>query len=302
MTSLITKPDNLRAIALMTLAMGMFALEDMAIKKAASNLGVGQIIFILGASGAVFFITWSGLTGQRLFDRRLLEPWLLARTAGEVIGTFGFVTALSLMSLSNASAILQATPLVVTMGAALFLGEPVGWRRWSAVIVGFIGVLLIIQPGMAGFSIYSGFALIGVVGLAIRDVATRQVKINISTQTIASMAYTAIAIPAFFLMMGTTGWRPVTGDAAWWMLFAVLIGVVAYFVITTAVRLGEISAIAPFRYSRLLFALIIGYIAFGEVPDLLMIIGSTLVVGSGVYAIYRERKLRRTMPTNSGSV
>lgn len=288
-----TKPNNLRAIALMIISMGMFALEDMAIKKASVDLGIGQIIFMLGASGAVFFVAWSALTGQRLFDKRLLEPWLLARTMGEVIGTFGFVSALALMSLSNASAILQATPLVVTMGAALFLGEPVGWRRWSAVIVGFVGVLLIIQPGMAGFSVYSGFALIGVVGLAIRDVATRQVQVNISTQTIASMAYVAIAMPSFFWMMGTTGWRPVVGDAALWMTFAIVIGVVAYFVITTAVRLGEISVIAPFRYSRLLFALVVGYAAFGEVPDLLMIIGSILVVGSGVYAIYRERKAHR---------
>lgn len=288
----VTKPENLRAIALMVLAMGLFALEDMAIKKAAANLGIGQIIFMLGASGALFFVVWAGSTGQHLLDRRLLEPWLLIRTLGEVIGTLGFVSALALMPISNASAILQATPLVVTMGAALFLGEPVGWRRWSAVLIGFVGVLLIIQPGMAGFSAYSGFALIGVVGLAIRDVATRRVQNHISTQTIAALAYLAISIPGALLMMGTTGWRPLAGDAALWMSLAIGIGVIAYFIITTALRLGEISAIAPFRYSRLLFALIVGYLAFGEIPNLMMIIGSTIVVGSGIYAIYRERQLK----------
>lgn len=298
---MINLSDNLRAISLMVVAMALFALEDMAIKKASAALGVGQIIFLLGVSGAVVFAGWSRWKGQRLLDKRLLEPWLITRTAGEMIGTFGFVTALALMPISNASAILQATPLVVTMGAALFLGEPVGWRRWSAVLLGFAGVLLIIQPGMDGFSANSGFALIGVAGLAIRDVATRRVQATISTPTIACMAYTAIMVPGLIMMSATTGWRPITGDAALWMGMAIGIGVFAYFIITTALRLGEISAIAPFRYTRLLFALAIGYFAFGEIPNLAMAIGSILVVGSGIYAIYRERQVNVRAPIAEAS-
>src|SRR6056297_1156247 len=170
-----TGMENLRGSVLMVVAMAGFALEDMFIKRLSLDLPVGQILVFLGTGGAVIFGLGALARGHRLFSRDLLAGQVLLRNLGELIGTIGFVTALALTPLSSASAILQATPLALTLGAALFLKEAVGWRRWSAILVGFAGVLMVIRPGLEGFEPASLFAVQAVFGLAMRDLATRAV-------------------------------------------------------------------------------------------------------------------------------
>jgi len=186
--------ENLRGSILMVLSMAGFALEDMFIKRLAGNLAVGQIIMLLGLGGALVFGALTTAQGRRLWSRDLLSRPVLLRNGGEIVGTFGFVLAIALTPLSSASAILQATPLVVTLGAALFLGEAVGWRRWSAILVGFCGVLLVIRPGFAGFEPASLFAVLSVIGLAIRDLATRAVPRTISSRGLPSHSVPAISL------------------------------------------------------------------------------------------------------------
>ncbi len=285
----------------MVLSMLGFAFEDMLIKIAARQASVAQILFILGFTGGLFFVWMARWRGERLTRAIITDKLLLARTASEVFGTFGFVMALALIPLSNASAILQAVPLVVTMGAALLLKEAVGWRRWTAVCVGFAGVLLIIQPGSDGFDSNSLFALMGVLGLGGRDILTRKVPRHVPTTWISAQAFFAVALLGLAMLYGPQDWNAMSYATLGLLLTASLIGIVAYFAITTAAPIGESSAIAPFRYSRLIFALMIGYWVFGERPDTYMLVGSLILISTGIYAIYRERVVaRRSMSGKNG--
>ncbi|MFQ6547939.1 DMT family transporter [Aestuariibius sp. 2305UL40-4] len=292
--------ENLRGAALMTAAMACFALEDMFIKLMASAMPVGQILILLGTGGALIFAALTRATGARVFDGALRHPAVQLRCLGELIGTMGFVTAIALTPISSASAILQATPLVVTLGAALFLGAEVGWRRWTAIAVGFVGVLLIIRPGAADFEPLSLFALQGVFGLAIRDLATRRVPADISSMQLSTYAF-ATVIPAGVAMMAAMGQGPVLPDAGDWgyLAGALTIGVMGYYWIVGAMRIGDIAFVTPFRYSRLVFALFVGIFVFSENPDALTYLGATIIVGSGLYTLLREAQAARRRPAAS---
>ncbi|MCV3272322.1 DMT family transporter [Roseobacter sinensis] len=284
--------DNLRGAIFMVLAMLGFAIEDMLIKLMATVLPVGQIVGMLGLGSAVVVGLVLSIQGQPLLSRSMLTPVIAIRSLGELIGTLGFVTAIALIPLSTASAILQATPLFVTLGAALFLGEAVGWRRWMAILVGFIGVLMIIRPGLEGFSWLSLFALQGVVGLGLRDLATRRVPPQTSTLQLSFLAF-LVLIPAAAILVLINGTDLASPPAIHWLYFtiALLVGIVAYYGIIAAMRIGEVSFVTPFRYSRILFALIIGTVIFGERPDRLTLLGAAIVVASGLYTLWRERNV-----------
>jgi drug/metabolite transporter (DMT)-like permease len=287
--------ENLRGAALMVLAMLGFAIEDMFIKLLAARLPTWQIIACLGIGAGGFFAVLLRARGEALFPRAVLSPLVLLRNLGELVGTLCFVTALALTPLAQASAILQALPLSVTLGAALFLGEAVGWRRWAAICVGFVGVLLVIQPGLAGFDANALFAVAAVVGLTLRDLATRRIPRTMSSFQLSFLAFLTL-IPASGLLALTTGGAGVMPLPRDWALLAgaVVMGILAYSCIVGAVRLGEVSFVTPFRYSRILFALVLGAVIFGERPDALMLTGAALIVGSGLFTLWRERKHRPT--------
>lgn len=286
--------DNIRGSILMVIAMLGFAVEDMFIKQMSGALPVGQIIWILGLGGGVVFAGFGIFRRQAIWSRDIIHPIILTRTASEMFGTIGFVTALSLIDISVASAILQATPLVVTAGAALFLGEAVGWRRWAAIGVGFVGVLLVLRPGLDGFDANALFAVMGVIGLGARDVLTRRVPAHVTSVQISTYAFLALVPTGFFLLAvtGTTNATPDSVDTLR-LIAAVVIGIAAYYAIVAATRIGDISVVSPFRYSRLVFALIVGVIAFQERPDMLTIVGALIIVGSGLFSLWREARLRR---------
>lgn len=283
--------DNLRGALLMVLSMLGFAVEDSFIKLMGDDLPVGQILVVLGCGGSVVFGAIVRMQGRALFERAMVSTPVFVRAGGEIVGTVCFVTAIVLTPLSSASAILQATPLVVTLGAALFLGERVGWRRWAAIAVGFFGVMLVIRPGLDGFEPLSLFALGGVFGLAARDIATRKTSNALSTMQLSFLGFLAI-IPSGLLLLAVTGTPLVAMDARNSALMAgsVGIGVFAYYGIVAAMRVGEVSFVTPFRYSRMIFALVIGIAVFGESPDAATLAGAAIIVASGIYTVWRERK------------
>lgn len=288
--------DNLRAALVMVLAMLGFALEDAVIKLLAGALPVGQIIGCLGVGGAAVFAVLCRARGEPLWDRAFLARSVMLRNLAELVGTLGFVTAIALIPLSTASAILQAAPLLVTLGAALFLNEPVGWRRWGAILIGFGGVLLIIRPGTDGFDWLTMFAVVGVIGLAIRDLATRGVAGVVSSMQLSFLAFLTL-VPAGAILLVTWNVAPVVPDTGQSLLIvlAILLAGISYFGITYAMRIGQISFVTPFRYSRMIFALLIGLFVFGENPDALTLIGAAIIIASGLYTLWRERivKTRR---------
>lgn len=286
--------ENLRGSLLMVAAMLGFALEDMFIKLLAGALPVGQILMLLGLGGGLAFALMARARDEALWSPDFLHPAVMARNLGEVIGTGSFITAVALSPLATATAIAQSIPLLVTLGAALFFAEPVGWRRWSAICAGLVGVLLVIRPGADGFTPMSLFALLGAIGLAGRDLASRRVPRAISSTKLSVYAF-LILVPVGYAMVLVAGERLVQPNPTQLAMLAggVVIGVAAYYMLTAATRMGEVSVIAPYRYTRLIFALVIAVLVFGERPDALTYLGAAIIVGSGIYTLLREARLRR---------
>lgn len=295
--------SNTRAALLMVLSMAFFAGEDGFIKHLAGAMPVGQVLLLLGLLGGSVF--WLALLakGGRLWTRDLLHPMVILRNLGELFGAFGYILAVALTPLSSASAILQAIPLVVVMAAALFLGEQVGWRRWSAVVLGGIGVLLVLQPGLTGFRPASLFALLAVFALATRDIATRRMPGHIRSEQLSASAFFAVALlgPPMIWAMGDAYVMPTAGQALT-VILASGFGVLGYIAIVAATRHGDISAIAPFRYARLVFGMLVGIIFFAERPNTLTYLGALVIVLAGIYAIWRESQLKRASKAAQASL
>lgn len=288
--------DNIRGIMLITLAMAAFAIEDSFIKTLSGSIPKGQIMLMLGAGGAMVFFLAARLQGVKVLSRRNLSKTLLWRSAAEAVAALFFITSLSLVPLSTVAAVFQATPLAITLGAALFMGEVVGWRRWSAIILGFIGVVIIIRPGLEGFEPASLFVVITVFAIAARDLLTRIVPEKTSSLVVSFYGFFSLVI-ASPALMAISGWpESVDATESAYILGAVCFGVVGYYMIVAAMRMGEASAIMPFRYTRLIFSLILGVIIFGERPDALTYLGSALIILSGIYTFLRERQLKNEPP------
>lgn len=282
--------ENLRGALLMTLAMALFALTDVFTKQVAHDLPIGQIIAVFGVCGALSFATMIIWRRQRLWSSSFFHPAVILRNLGEIAGTTGVVCAIALTPLASATAIMQSAPLVVTAGAALFFGEKVGWRRWMAIVVGFLAVLLILRPGLEAFDPLSLFAVLAAVGLAIRDLGTRAAPDRISSIQLAFYGL-IVLIPLGGVVLLIDGpARPFTAQSATLMGAGTVSAIMGYYAITAAMRVGEISATTPFRYTRLIFAFVLAMVVFGERPDLPTILGGALVILTGLYTIFRERR------------
>lgn len=283
--------DNLKGIMWMVLAMAAFAVADATIKTLTQSMPPGQLLAFVGAGGATVFSLWVWASREQVAWRLLKHPMSLLRTAGELVGTMAVIMALALAPLSVVSTILQANPLLVTLGAALFLGARVGPHRWVAIFLGLLGVILVIQPWSASFAPASLLAVICAIGLAVRDLATRVVPDGLSTKVLAAAALAAEVPAGLFLLMMPFSGPPIWPDPTQWILvgITVIIICVAYFAITAAMRVGEVAVVTPFRYSRILFALTIAVVFFGETLNAVMLIGAALTIASGLYTLWRER-------------
>lgn len=285
--------DNARGAVLMSVAMAAFTINDTLMKLVMQTVPLFQAIGLRGllATLALMLIGWWMGSLRLNLPRR--DLWLLAlRSLAEVLGTLTFLAALNHMPLANLSAILQVLPLAVTLAAALFLGDRVGWRRMTAILVGFAGVLIIIRPGPEGFDIWALVGLVSVACVVVRDLVTRRMSASLPTVTVALTA--AITV----LVMGgigtaVEGWQPV-GGREWLMLTGAAAAlIVGYLTVVMTMRMGEISFVAPFRYTALLWAMALDFVIFGHVFDALTMVGAALVVGTGIFTFWRERQLSR---------
>ena len=285
--------ENLRGILFMILAMAGFAFEDLFIKTLSAHLPVSEIILILGSTGSIIFLIIALLQRAPIIHKDLLNRYVITRTVLELFGALFFVIAIALTPLSSASAILQITPLLVTIGAAVFFRENVGWRRWTAVLIGFIGVLLILRPGFGSFMPASIFALLGAMFLAGRDLATRAMEVKLPSVTIALYAFLAFGISGIFIMPFNSAMIALTSTDIMYFIGASVFGVIAYYSLVIASRIGEMSVISPFRYSRIVFAMLLSILVLKENPDSLTLIGATIIVASGLYTFLRENVLKQ---------
>lgn len=289
---------NARGVACMAVAMASFTANDALMKQVTQTVPLMEAIAVRGAlSGSALVVLGLALGQLRLAVAPADRGLLALRTLAELAATLTFLTALMHMPLANLSAILQALPLAVTLAAALFLGEPVGWRRMAAIAVGFAGVMLIVRPGAAGFDVWSVVGVASMLCVVVRDLATRRMSAGLSSFTVA--AVTAFSVMAMGLcgmaVSGLQGHPPAAIAAADLMRLAAAAAllVAGYLFIVMAMRAGDVAIVAPFRYTSLLWAIVLGWAVFGTLPDALTWAGSALVVASGLFALWREARLRR---------
>ena len=282
------KQHTSRGIVFMMLAMAAFAITDTLIKLSATAMSSAHTALLLLGGSLVVFVLLAIVQKQRLLDKAALSLVLLIRYVSEISATLGMIQALRLVPLSTVGAILQATPLMVAMGAVLLLGEPMSWRRWSAISVGFVGVLLIVQPSTQSFDVNVLWAILAMLGLSARDLTTRVTPASIASSSLA--AYTMAAAVPFSLawvLVTEPNMLPVSVD--WWLVTGMIsFATAGYLMIIISIRVAPISIVSPYRYSRLLFLLLLGVIIFDERPDAMMLCGSFIIIAAGLYTMRRE--------------
>ena len=277
----------------MTLGMAAFTCNDAFMKVLGETMPLFQVLFLRGIGACVVLIALAAWLGQ-LRGPVSGRDWvlMLVRAVAEIGGAWFFITALFHMPFADLSAILQSLPLTVTLAGALFLGEKVGWRRWAAILIGFCGVLLIVQPGGEAFSLYSVYGLATVACVTVRDIVSRMMSRVVPSLLVASVSAVGV------MLFGGVGsafvvWAPVGLADLGLLAGAVAFIFLGYLGSVSAMRQGELSFVAPFRYTSLVAALILGVVVFGTFPDRLTLLGAAIVVATGLYTLYRERVTRR---------
>ena len=281
--------DNFLGATLMTCCVLAYVLNDAVMKLVFFDIDFFQAIFLRG------IVSLPPLLILAFITRSLLQKYstknkclLITRIIAEIGTTVTFLTALKHMPLANVTAILQSLPLAITMAAAIFLRERVGWRRWSAIFIGFAGVLIIIRPGLTGFNSYSLLALAAVILLTVREISTRMLDSKIPTVSVALSTTFGTTIFAAFMLFGSE-WTYV-GSFSWLLIILAAASVsVATLLSIVAMRTGDIGFVSPFRYTSLIGALVLGILFFGEWPDVMTIIGALVIVFAGVYSLHREQ-------------
>ncbi len=290
--------DNTRGALLMMAGMAAFTLNDTFMKTLSDELPLFQAIFLRGVATTLFLVALARGLGALEFDL-VRRDWgiVLLRTLGEIGAAYFFITALFNMPLANVTAILQSLPLTITLAGALFLGEAVGWRRMTAIVIGFAGVLLIVRPGVEGFTLHSVYALASVACVTLRDLATRRLSPSVPSLTVAAVSAAGVML---FGAAGTAaqGWTAVSPLAAAQLAGASVFVILGYVCSVMVMRAGDLGFVAPFRYTSLLWALLLGFAVFGTWPDPLTLVGAAIVAATGIFTLYRERAARWAGPVS----
>ncbi len=282
--------DNLRGVLLMCVAMLAFVINDSFMKAVSQDMPLFQAIFLrgLGASAALLAIAYQREGHVRLWPQGQDVRVLSVRTVAEVLATVTFLTALVHMPLATLSAIMQALPLAVTLVSALVFGDKISAKVWAAIVAGFLGVLLIIKPGMAGFDRWSVLGLASVASVVVRDLSTRQVSGGLPSTTVAIWASVSVTLLGAVGALGQ-GWVTITLVDAAMLLGATAALVVGYITVVMVMRVGDVAIVAPFRYTALIWALLFGWFFFGTLPDGYAMIGAAIVVASGIVTLQQAR-------------
>ena len=273
----------------MMASMACFTLNDTFMKVTNGAIPLFQLLFLRGILTTLLIILLARWLNALHFNIARRDWGLIGlRSASEMATAYFFITALFNMPLANVTATLQALPLTVTLGGALLFREKVGWRRMSAILIGFIGMLLIVRPGAEGFNIYGIYALLAVLGVTIRDLVTRQLSADVPSMTVTLAA--SVTVMGFSGAASlTTPWVAISGMHALMVIGSSICIFGGYYFNVRVMRVGEISFIAPFRYTGLIWALVLGWLVFGDWPAPLTLLGAGIVVTTGLFTLYRER-------------
>ena len=285
--------NNVFGALLMMASMASFTFNDTFIKMTDGAVPLWQLLFLRGII-TTMLILGLGYVLRNIHFQISGRDWRLIgmRCVSEIAAAYFFLSALLQMPLANAIAILQVLPLAVSLAAALFLGESLGWKRMTAILIGFCGMLLIVRPGPDGFSIWSIYALLAVLCVTCRDLVTRQLSPGVPSLTVTLVAAISVTIFAGVASV-PQGWSELTPNL-WALIVGSSISILGgYFFSVQVMRQGDISFIAPFRYTSLIFALALGWLIFGDWPDGLTMVGAGIIVTTGLFTLYRERAVAR---------
>jgi S-adenosylmethionine uptake transporter len=284
--------ENQRGAFLMIASMVSFTCNDVFVKLIGEAMSLGQLLTIRGTMASVLILVLAlALGGLRLTISGRNWRLIFLRSLTEIGAAYFFLTALRHMPIANVTAVLQALPLAVSVGAWLVFGHRFGWRRFLAILIGFVGVLLIVRPGTDGFSVWSLYALMAVVCVTARDLVTRLFTDDLPSLTVT--LFTSVTVTAVFALVSLTQeWSHVEPRTWSYLIGSTIFIVGGYYFSVQVMRVGEISFVAPFRYTSLLSALILGLVVFGEWPDGMTLLGGAIVVATGLFALSREHRAK----------
>jgi drug/metabolite transporter (DMT)-like permease len=285
----------------MAVAMAGFSVNDAVAKFLTTQMNFGQVMLLRGLFASVLIGALTAHRGALRPLRVVAVAPVALRICGEIGGSALFLAAISYLPLAHVTAIVQSLPLAMTLGAVLLLGEPVGWRRWMAIAAGFAGVLIIVRPGADGFNQYALLALTSVAFYAMRDLVTKKIPPEIPALFVSFLTTMAVTGVGAVLMVPLGGWTAPSAPSLGLLALAAVMTLIGYQCTILALRVGDISAVAPFRYSQMLWAMLFGYLMFGEVPDHAMVTGASVIVASGIYAFHRERVRNRLLATSASA-
>jgi len=283
---------NLKGIAAMVAATALFTCGDAAMKLVSSSLPTGETVFVRGVSTVTIVTIAAFWTGAIYRLRDALVRAMGWRSVGDVGSALFFQAALARMPFADLMGILQMTPLSLTAASALFLGEHVGWRRWTAVAAGFVGALLVIKPGSSTFNAWALLGVLSVLCGALRDVSTRRLDVALSPLLIMMLSQLVVASAGLACLLFET-WKVPSVSELFVLLFASLFSLVGHLCVIYSLRSGEMAAVAPFRYAGIVWAILLGFLIWRELPDTLSLGGIAILVSAGLYTFYREQQLRR---------
>jgi drug/metabolite transporter (DMT)-like permease len=286
--------ENLRGILGISACNLLFLINDTLIKVASVELPLSEIIFFRGVFATALILPLVVMTGAHRQSAHLWNWPVFWRTVADVFAAFLYLYALFHIPIANANAILQIVPLMITAAGAVFLGERVGWRRWTAIFVGFVGVLIVVRPGLAGFDVYSLYAVAAMFFITLRDMTTRIMPAGLPALLVALVTGAAVGAsgPVFAVVLDQN-WVVPSWHAMALIFAAVFFLIGGYLTAVEFMRHGDISVVAPFRYTVILWAMIVGFVVWREVADWPMLLGTAIIILTGVYTFHRERNLAR---------
>jgi drug/metabolite transporter (DMT)-like permease len=283
---------NRRGILAMSLAMASFVANDALVKHVSESLPAAQLIFIRGLFATTLLGTAAHALGATRQLSAVFQRTVLGRSALDALATMTYLTSLFHLPIANATAINMATPLFITLFAVLALGEKVAAARWLAIATGFAGVLLVVQPSAAGFNAYALLCLGGTLLHAGRDLSTRFIRADVPSILITVATAVTVTLLSGALSV-VQGWQPMTARHLGLLALASVFLSIGYYLIIVGMRHGDMSVVAPFRYTGLLFALAIGWAVWGDTPNAIAFAGIALLVGAGLYVLHSERSRSR---------
>ena len=285
--------QNFRGALLMMICMGAFVLNDAFVRLAGSSLPLAQILFIRGILTTIILLAFAIFSGAFKLVISKADKWrIFFRSIAEALTSYFFLTAVINMPFANVTAILQILPMTVTLAAAVVFKEKVGKIRISLILLGFFGVMLIINPTADGFNMYAIYALIAVFLITLRDLITRKLSSEVPSILPTVSASVGVLVFSVFLLINTP-FQPLNTQNSLFILLAAFFIIFGYYTAVLVMRSGEISFISPFRYSAILFALILGLIFFDEKPDLIAFLGIVIVMLAGIILMIRNSTVQK---------